>query len=306
MKGGGMKNARYALSICTGIIMGAIIALVVGNTITAVLSGVITAGVTAWIRSLQWEKAKEVASDVVGWLGCSSCTATRGTLKVAQKTPHAIGATTCFLYSITRRVVVALTTDIKIQKVVMGLLMIPVLLVPVAYLLSSLWLVDMVVKKGMIVVMLACIIYLAVFVIALALTAVVIDSYNDSAVFLGDWLEQMVFDDEHGVFMATARMLYFRTGNALKILAFPFILIPWLFVALANNKTGASALAAMALSGVHLTVAHFAGGINTDNANFWLSLSVALSLGAVVGRKVQRMSGEWRYPFPSITFRQQG
>lgn len=293
-----MEN-RYSLSICSGIIMGAIIALVAGSTITAVLTGVITAGVTAWVRSLQWEKAKEVTSDVVGWLGRSSYTAAHGTLKVAQKTPHAIGATTCFLYSITRRAVTALIVDTKTQKVVMGLLMIPVLLVPVV------WLVDVVARDGAIVATLVSVIILAIAFVVLVLLAAILDECDTVGIFFTYWLEQMVFDDEHGVLMATARMLYFRIGNALKILAFPFILIPWLFVALANNKTGASALVAMTLSSVHLTVAYFVGGIDTTNANFWLSLSVALGVGAVVGRKVQRMSGEWRYPCPSITFRHQ-
>lgn len=300
-----MKNARYALSICSGIIMGAIIALVVGNTITAVLSGLITAGVTAWIGSLQWEKAKEVTSDVAKWLGRSSYTAAQGTLKVAQKTPHAIGATIWSLCSIIKEAGTAVLVDTKTQKAVMGLLTIPVLLVPVAYLFTFLWLADVVMRDGMIVATLVSVIILAVVVVVLGITAIIADEYDTAAIFLTDWLEQMVFDDEHGVFMATARMLYFRTGNALMILAFPFILIPWLLVALANNKTGASALVAMTLSGIHLAVAYFVGGIDTANANFWLSLSVALGVGAVVGRKVQRMSGEWQYPFPSITLRHQ-
>jgi len=54
-----MKRYQYALAIVAGLVIGALVALKVGNYLTAVLAGSLTALVSSGIISLEWERAKK-------------------------------------------------------------------------------------------------------------------------------------------------------------------------------------------------------------------------------------------------------
>jgi hypothetical protein len=95
-------------------------------------------------------------------------------------------------------------------------------------------------------------------------------------------------------------MFWIRTGNALRIMAYPLVLVVWGSIALANNKTGLSAICAMILSGAHLLASYLYGGLSAVNPNFWLSFVIAIGVGAIAGRKIYELKEKIETP----TFRE--
>ena len=55
---------KYSISIVLGILMASVVALFMGNAITAVLAGVLTAGITSWIASLNWAGAEKFSGEL--------------------------------------------------------------------------------------------------------------------------------------------------------------------------------------------------------------------------------------------------
>lgn len=327
-----MKRHQYAISIAVGVFIGAMVALMIGNTTTAILGGIVSAGFTAWIASLQWSGARKFATDVADKLDVKDMV-----YGIGRTIPATGKAVKWFLLAI-KRLAIALATDVNARKTVLaGLLVITVSAMTV-YVIYTVFLFNAAVLSsppsdiwefiiGTILILevmliLATAIFLLASIAILWVNAIRVGPITPNQLkeymayknyhfmqrkyFLFDWFLQLI-EDDRGALISIVWMFYIRTGNTLKILAYPFILAIWGVVALANNKTGASALAAMILSGVHLSIAYIAGGgINMANANFWLSLVVAMGLGVAIGRKVSAMREPATHrPLPSIKLRDQ-
>lgn len=323
-----MKKNQYAMSITIGIFVGAIAALMIGNTTTAILSGVGGAGFTAWIGSLQWSKTKDFAievadeSDVREYLEIISHLGSIIILGVGKIVKWTLLAPI--------KIAIALATDVNARKTVLAT--IAVLGIAYVYMMAALTSLlvygDIAVLPAFFLGILPMLIIFVTLLKSLLIVCIEIpikkgraltpleatkmrlpycsSSYSNWVYdpFYVNWFYQVI-EDDHGTVVSIMRMLYIRTGNALRIIAYPFVLIPWGAVALANNKTGASTLAAMILSGMHLSVAYFAGDIDTGNINFWLSLVVAIGLGVTIGKRVNMMREPAMWPLPSIKFRDQ-
>lgn len=308
-----MKKNQYAISIVMGILMGAMIALLIGNTTTAILAGVVSAGFTAWVGSLQWSKAKEFAIDmsIAGKMDiANNIRNVKSAIDWMKNIIPVVGRTMKWILLAISKLAIALATDVNARKrFLAGLAMLAIFIFNV-YLILFLGASGKVASTiGLLLLIpmaLPTMASLAVFVRICTASEFQIKRLDaDVGYFLFGWFYQ-IMEDTRGAVSAIVWMLYIRTGNALKILTYPFIFAIWGMVALANNKTGASALAAMILSGMHLSVAYFAGGIDTGSANFWLSLVVAMGLGVALGRRVSAMREPAAHrPLPSIKFRDQ-
>lgn len=324
-----MKKNQYVISIVVGVFVGALVALMVGST-TAILAGVVSAGFTAWIGSLQWNKARKFAIEVAGKSDVREHMQNITDLgsRIIIGTDKAIK----WLLLAVKRLEVAFATDVNMRKIVL----LGVVLFTFAYLLRQCLGLAWTELEGLsveptsavvaMIILTAILSVLVLFAVVFSVFALIIivatritpectatnkydNKYDpeefDGKSFFMSWFFQLMNDDR-GAIAAIARMLYIRTGNALKILAYPCVLALWGAVALANNKTGVSALSATMLSGVHLSIAHFAGGgIATSNINFWLSLAIAMGLGVALGKKVHAMREPLARPLPSIKFHDQ-
>lgn len=309
-----MKKNQYMISIVTGIIVGAIVALMIGST-TAILAGIISAGAGAWLGSLQWSRAKGFAIDVADELGFAGEEMAHWASEKISRT----GKTLKWLLLAMKRLVVVFVTDVNTRKTVLAGL--TVCIIPI---LPTIFLFKLIFKPEITEITLyALILFVSLIPITINLWDVVFQIWkgrikdgvnadvlikvrrlNPQNSFSFDWFYQ-IMEDDRGAIIAIARMLWIRTGNALKIIVYPCVLALWGVVALANNKTGASALSAMTLSGLHLAIAHLAGGIDINNINFWLSLAIAIGAGVVLGKKVHAMREPVARPLPSIKFRDQ-
>lgn len=312
-----MKKNQYAISIVMGILMGAMIALLIGNTTTAILAGVVSAGFTAWVGSLQWSKAKEFAIDmsIAGKMDiANNIRNVKSAIDWMKNIIPVVGRTMKWILLAISKLAIALATDVNARKRFLAGLAILAIFIFNVYLIRFLGASGEVASTIGLLLLIPMVLptmaSLAVFIRICTASEFQIKRLDADCYyflfFLFGWFYQ-IMEDTRGAVSAIVWMLYIRTGNALKILTYPFIFAIWGMVALANNKTGASALAAMILSGMHLTIAHLAGGINTANANFWLSLVVAMGLGVAVGRKVSSMRepAAHQWPLPSIKLRDQ-
>lgn len=310
-----MKKFRYASSIGMGVLVGTIIALFVGNTTTAILCGVISAGLTTWLGSLQWSRAKKFATDVADRMDVAVLASGM------KNTIPGIGKAILWLLSAMKKLAIALATNVNIRKTVLaGLVILAISFLSLFFVLTT----ETTPGVFLIIIFPLWLSALALAVISVIAVTIIWTSSilapltpekakqmrlyflrHDKDSFLKNWFFQII-EDDYGSIAAIARMLYIRTGNALRILAYPLVLAGWGMTALANNKTGASALSAMILSSAHLALSHAIGDIDQANANFWLSLIVAMGLGATIGRKIYKMkeSNEIN-SLPSIKFRDQ-
>lgn len=301
-----MKKNQYSVSIMMGLLVGAAVALLVDNSITAILAGVIASGITAWIESLQWGKAREFADKV----------AKKMDISFLQGVFTSIRTMVAWILLTPQRLAIEFYNSVESRKaflcgmvaiiIPIALMIIIFLIVPLAYLKATH--------------PLYTILGIVSFAASLSNVGMLWKEYQDDLIlgieirkdagcygFYKCWFWEVIDDCRYGALVATTRMLYIRTGNALRIIAYPFVLIPWGFVVLANNKTGIAALSTMFLSGIHLSAAYFVGGIDTDNINFWLSLAIAMMVGAVIGRKIGEIREESLEisPLPAIRFRHQ-
>lgn len=302
-----MKKNQYSVSIMMGLLVGAAVALLVDNSITAILAGVIAAGITTWTGSLQWSKAREFAVEM------AERTNVRDHIRgIISETDRIVKWPLLAI----KRTLIVLATDVNARKTTLALLILGFMLI------LTLFFIDKVVVLTQLTAVIflypTAIIFVDIFIstILILVPAILYGPCTSKKAregignsyfrFLRGWFYQLIIDDR-GALAATARMLYIRTGNALRILAYPFVLIPWGFVALANNRTGIAALSTMFLSGIHLSAAYFVGGIDAGNVNFWLSLAIAMMVGAVIGRKIGEMKEETFKipPLPAIRFRHQ-
>lgn len=302
-----MEKNQYAVSIMAvsiaiGILVGAMVALMIGNTTTAILGGVVSAGSTAWISSLQWSGARKFATDVADEINVRKHL--QDIADLGGRIIIGTGKAVKWLLLAPIKLAIALATDVNARKTVLGtLIMLAIWIFSVK--LAPFFVLLLPATIGVAVVILGSTLKNGPITLEEAKEEIQEGNLGWFYDFCFSWLNQLIIDDR-GAIAAIARMLYIRTGNVLRILAYPFVLAIWGAVALANNKTGASALSAMILSGLHLAIAHLAGGIDMANANFWLSLAVAMGLGIALGRKVSAMrESATRRPLPSIKFRDQ-
>lgn len=302
-----MKKNQYSVSIVMGILVGAVVALLVGNTTTAILAGIITAGIATWFGSLQWERAREFATMVAKEVSVVEGAMdvfifTLNTMRGIKTYISQLGRGALWILLVIPRMVFALATEVNARKTAMAVFVPLFILVPYSLLIffvedQNNKMVDIFLYATMTISALLVLVFTSVILTALLLSGPFTshnmteeDLMGDEPVdkffrFMFGWFGQMILDNR-GALTVTVYMLCIRTGNALRILAYPLVLIPWGFIALANNKTGIAALSAMALSGAHLSIAYLVGGINADNLNFWLSLAVAMMAGVIIGKKI--------------------
>lgn len=107
-----MRKNQYSESIVIGLLAGAVVALIVGNSTTAILAGVITAGIAAWVGSLQWGKAREFAVSVADRIDVKEMTS----------------AIANFLSSI-KRLITSLAVDVNARKRVGAVMVLIIFLV---------------------------------------------------------------------------------------------------------------------------------------------------------------------------------
>lgn len=301
-----MKKNQYSVSIAMGILAGAVVALVVGNSTTAILAGVITAGIAAWVGSLQWSKAREFSDKV----------AKKMDISFLQGVFTSICTRMVWILLTPQRLAIEFYNSVESRKAFlcgMVAIIIPITLMIIIFLITP----RAYLKATH---PLYIILGIVPFAASLSSVGMLWQKYQNDLIlgieirkdtgcydFSECWFWEVIDDCRYGALVATTRMLYIRTGNALRIIAYPLILMPWGFVALANNKTGIAALSAMALSGIHLSTAYFVGGIDAGNINFWLSLVVTMMAGVAIGKKIGEVREESLKisPLPAIRFRHQ-
>lgn len=324
-----MKKNQYSVSIVIGLLMGAAVALSIDNMTTATLVGVIASSITAWVGSLQrGGEARKFAT------GIAKKVRVVEVMDVFIFTKNMMWGIKTYISQLIirtllaiRRMVVILATNVEARKAILAIFTVISIIVLNFMVISSLSM-NIAFFPVIIQVVYAFYAFCAfvvtiqafyalVFIVVTVITSKAlkesgpfllsddIKKWNPDNIWL-NWFSQMILDDR-GALTATVYMLYIRTGNALRIIAYPLILMPWGFIALANNKTGIAALSVMVLSGAHLSIAYFVGGIDDGNINFWLSLAVAMMAGVAIGKKIGEMREESLEipPLPAIRFRHQ-
>ncbi|MDO8591192.1 MAG: hypothetical protein Q7R65_04430 [bacterium] len=302
-----------------GVVIGAFIGLLVGDSWTAVWLGVLAACISAWIASLNWQKFanySRVLAEKIDVSGSGTAVWNTG-ISCAKEIKSCV--TTC------GKVILCAISAGQCRFVLSAVFLLAITILSFELYLSVfgvwdddetsllrlavefVWILSVVIALPIVLMM-----FIISFVIAYE-TVKEIATHSAEAPggiynFFFGWSHQFL-DSEHSTNLAFFEMFGIRFWNALKILFYCLVVWPiWLFVAifaLANTKTRTSALCASLLSFAHLGGSHsLLGGIDSANPNFWLSLVCVAIAGYYLGGKIAqtdfaKRKREIKFPLPS-------
>jgi len=325
-----MKKYQYSVGITFGVLAGGLSSLFVTVASTAIYVGIIIAGLTSWVISLDWSLAKKFHGQVVEKLSVE----VGGLAEIFGKAIRfVLGILGCFCYVFVSLVVFLprnLYKEKELRKLLFGSFFTFIIAMGV-----SIWYWNLafgyvptqkllnptpVISVFMGVTAVAWIVSLILAVMFLVLCGFVFciccafkpqkeasksSKRSSGELFVIGWLEELALDDGN-IVVSLYRMFKIRTGNALRLLLYPLVLVVWGFYALANNKTGLCSLSSMFLTGIYLTLSRYLGWLSDSNLNFWLLLVITIGVGWQLGKKIYCWEGNCKdFKFPKIQWKHQ-
>lgn len=304
---------QYIIGIAVGIFIGSVVALFLGNNTTAVLVGTIAIFAITWSAGLQWGVAKEFSTELLGKMKKMNLEPLyRGAGKILWIAIICIPYYVIYLslvrvfYKIPKRV----KRDVAFRKLVvyfLTLLLITMIVTFVDYIMFyNTVFADVNFGSVPVTFLFIVLVILLVPSLTLLISLTVIFMFVDNkesvkkilyskvplgfleeimgidADFIVGWIYDGIIDDRN----ASASVFYMlktRIRNGLMMLAFPFILIPYGFLALATHYTAFYAFIATISGVIHLSISYHFGWIELGNMNFILSVAVAMLFGCTVG-----------------------
>lgn len=313
---------QYSIAMAAGILIGSIIALMIGNKLTAILAATVAAGITTWICSLDWIRIGEFIQRLVNKMNFQGAGLSLGEFfepliiivkragqRISKEIPAEFKKSLVFRKNLASYLLLFLLGVVDLWIVIIWLVQVKNVTVSgfvmiFAAVVSTVCIAVSIIL-GVIGVAFGC------FVFCYLLFAKDGMKYDDTIIPAKDSSDHVLFgwivaaeNDNRSALSSMLYMLWIRSINAIKILIFPFVFVLWGFVYLASYRTVLSSYLAMILTAIHISISYYSHWLAWTNTNFWLATAVVVMGGLWLGRYVEKRTNLnlLARPWPKIKF----
>lgn len=308
-----MRKHIYSISIASGLIVGAIMAMFKGFSSSTFLTCLFTACLTGKLISLDWSRAKSVSNLVAEKIGG---------IDFALNIAIILLDITCFavqtarficrpFYRILYLFPSRLLCDANFRKITLAVAVINILSVGCIYSGVRAMIVIFAVGDNFTAQILGTALLVVIpvfhsFIWLMELPPALFALNYDLSKFIrsmGFKCLDLLQQDGRGALASVTYLFWISLGNVIKLSIYPLIVIPALLLCLANHKTWASVTSIAALFSVLFWSCHFFNWTTWGNFNFYLALGLCLLIGSWLGQLIHRWSPK-KVTWPSLGLRE--